>query len=64
MITLSQHPFRFSDVGMRRTAALLGQLGDADRLLRAAHRGGDFGLVKYIPAALVSVSQLVAGHER
>lgn len=55
---------RYMDVALGRTCQVVGQLADADRLLRAAHRGGDFGLQKYVPAALVTVSMLVAGHER
>ena len=55
---------RYFDVGLGRTTQLLGHLADADRLLRCAHRSSDFGLLKYLPAALVSVSALVASHER
>lgn len=43
---------------------MLNALGDADRLLRGCHRGGEFGLLKYLPAPLVALSGLVAGPDR
>lgn len=55
---------RYMDVGLQRTAAIMANMGDADRLMRAAHRGADFSLYKYIPSSLVAISALVAGHER
>ena len=44
--------------------AVLTSLGDVDRFMRACHRCGDFGLLKYVPAPLVAVSHLVAGPDR
>jgi hypothetical protein len=55
---------RFLDAHGRRAAAAAAALGEADVLGRAAGRRGDFALLKYLPAAALRVSELVAAPER
>lgn len=51
-------------VGACPRAGALGSLGDADRFLRSCHSRGEFALLKYVPAPLVTLSGLVAGPDR
>ena len=55
---------RFFDMGLQRTTQVLGNIQDADAMMRCAMRSGDFGLLKYMPASALRVSMLVAQPER
>ena len=55
---------RFFDIGLHRTNQVLSLLEDADIVMRHSHKSGDYGLLKYLPAMVLQVSGLVAGHER
>ncbi|KAL4857961.1 Chromosome transmission fidelity protein 18 [Chlorella vulgaris] len=55
---------RYFDMALQRTCAVLDHLSDADRFMRCCFRGGEFGLLKYVPAPLVLVSSIVAGPDR
>jgi chromosome transmission fidelity protein 18 len=54
----------FFDMALSRTVQVLGHLQDADAMLRRMQRTGDYGLLRYLPAAALSISALVAGPEK
>ncbi|KAK9821413.1 hypothetical protein WJX81_000979 [Elliptochloris bilobata] len=58
------HRARFLDTHFRRAAGVLETLGDADVLMRDAHRRGDFAMQKYLPAAALRIHAVVAAPER
>ena len=55
---------RLADAGLVKLASLSATLGDADILMRAQGRTMDFGLSKYVPAAVLAVAAQAAGPER
>ena len=55
---------RFMDTNLTKLAAISATLGGADILQRAMGRTMDFGLMKYLPAAVLSVAAQAAGPER
>jgi len=55
---------RFRDTNLRGTAAIAGQLCDADQFMTACHRRMDFSLQKYVPMCALAIRSIAAGPER
>lgn len=47
-----------------KAAGMVAGMGDADLLHAAMHRTGDFGLLRFLPAATLAVASAAAGPER
>ena len=55
---------RYMDVHLTTTSLVADRLQDCDRMLHAAMRKPDYSLLKYSPAAVLSVQKLVSGRDR
>ncbi|DBA73642.1 TPA: hypothetical protein ACH3X2_009627 [Trebouxia sp. C0005] len=55
---------RFRDTNLRGTAAIAGQLCDADQFMTACHRRMDFSIQKYVPMCALAIRSIAAGPER
>jgi hypothetical protein len=55
---------RFMDTNLTKLAAMSATLAGADVMQRAMGRTMDFGIMKYLPAAVLSVASQAAGPER
>lgn len=55
---------RYLDINMAKTSKMLDTLQQADMLMRACRRSGEFSLMAYIPPLLVSIHTVAATHER
>ncbi len=55
---------RYLDTHMARTAAILDQLSQVDRLLHRVHRRAEFAALRYVPAHALAVRGIVAGPQR
>lgn len=55
---------RFFDMGLQRTVQVLSNLQDVDTIMRACHRSGNYGLMRYLPAPMLLLGNLVAGPDR
>jgi hypothetical protein len=47
-----------------KAAGMVAGMGDADMLHAAMHRTGDYGLLRFLPAATLAVASPAAGPER
>lgn len=55
---------RYLDTHMARTASILENLADGDRLLGRAQRCSDYALLKFAPAHALAIRAIVAGPSR